>query len=33
MSAAAIDVRDVSMWYGAFQALSEVSLSVKQGSV
>lgn len=33
MSAAAIDVRDVSMWYGAFQALSEVSLSVKQGGI
>ena len=33
MSAAAIDVRDVSMWYGAFRALSEVSLSVKQGGI
>jgi phosphate transport system ATP-binding protein len=32
-SGLAIDVRELSLWYGDFQALFEVDLEVKQGSV
>ena len=29
----AIDIRNVSLWYGDFQALFEVDLQVKRGSI
>ncbi len=29
----AVDVRELSLWYGTFQALDRVSMSVKLGEI